>query len=316
MASKTKTNKNILFYKQWTEETARQWLEKIFNSYDVNKDGFLERSEVNDWRKKTTHPKFYKPFASDDEWKEYLKVTFGIDLGAGDAKITLEQLFQIQKAVDAKAQYLGGNTLFTDIWHMLDLGVISDPGLVPHVVLRSKCSRCGEKKRLLDFRGVTADVRGQGGQWLKSDQERICVDCEPEQAFSSISRSFELNGVDFEYKFLWVPPVPGSTERKELTKLFVDGSLVGHVDYQEEGRNYVARTFFDRKPVKVVTYFPLGETLPRETPVGDVQKEAKAYFTALAKRCGTNSHELALILSDLFLFPNPYQVADIFGLDE
>jgi Ca2+-binding EF-hand superfamily protein len=316
MASKTKTNKNILFYKQWTEETARLWLEKIFNSYDVNKDGFLERSEVNDWRQKTTHPKFYKPFATDDEWKEYLKVSFGLDLGAGDAKITLEQLFQIQKAVDQKAQYLGGNTLFTDIWHMLDLGVISDSGLVPHVVLRSKCSRCGEKKRLLDFRGVTADVRGQGGQWLKSDQERICVDCEAEQAFKSISRSFELNGIEVEYKFLWVPPAQGATERKEITKLFIDGSLVGHVDYQEEGRNYVARTFFDRKPVKVVTYFQLGDPLPRETLVGDVQKEAKAYFTALAKRAGTNTHELALILSDLFLFPNPYQVADIFGLDE
>lgn len=65
MAS-TKTNKNILFYKKWDEETAKAWLKKIFDHYDVNNDGFLERSEVNDWRKKTTHPKFFEPFEDDD----------------------------------------------------------------------------------------------------------------------------------------------------------------------------------------------------------------------------------------------------------
>lgn len=65
MAS-AKTNKNILFYKKWDEETAKAWLKKIFDHYDVNNDGFLERSEVNDWRKKTTHPKFFEPFEDDD----------------------------------------------------------------------------------------------------------------------------------------------------------------------------------------------------------------------------------------------------------
>jgi hypothetical protein len=82
------------------------------------------------------------------EWKQYLKVHFGVDLGEGPAKISLEQLFTIQKAQDSKAQYLGGNTLFTDIVHMLDLGVISDAGMVKHVVLKSKCSRCGDYKKL------------------------------------------------------------------------------------------------------------------------------------------------------------------------
>jgi hypothetical protein len=319
MASKgavVKTNKNILFYKKWDEATAKVWLKKIFDHYDKNKDGTLERAEVNDWRQKTTHPKFYTPFATDDEWKDYLKVNFGIDLGAGEAKITLEQLFAIQKSVDNKASYLGGNTLFTDIWHMLDLEVIGDAELVPHVTLKSKCSRCGDRKRLIDFRGVTADVRGQGGQWLKSDQERICIDCEAEQAFKTITRYFDLHGVEFEYKFMWVPPAPGASERKEITRLYVDGLLVGHVDYQEEGRNYVARSFFDKKPVKIVTYFPLADPLPKEQWVGEVRAEAKTYFSNLAKRSGTDSHQLALILSDLFLFPNPYQVADIFGLDE
>jgi len=163
-------------------------------------------------------------------------------------------------------------------------------------------------------------VRGQGGQWLKADQDRICIDCESEQAFKSITRYFTLNDVEFEYKFLWVPSTapagaPGG-DRKEITRLFVDGLLVGHVDYQEEGRNYVARTFFDKKPVKLVTHFPLADPVPQESYVGDVRKEAKAYFTALAKRAGTDTHQLALILSDLFLFPNPYQVADIFGLDD
>jgi len=62
----SKTNKNILFYKKWDETTAKAWLAKIFDTYDVNKDGFLERSEINDWRKKTTHPKFYQPFESDE----------------------------------------------------------------------------------------------------------------------------------------------------------------------------------------------------------------------------------------------------------
>jgi len=314
----SKTNKNILFYQKWDEETAKQWLKKIFDTYDVNKDGVLERSEINDWRQKTTHPKYYAPFASDDEWKEYLKVNFGVDLGDGPAKITVEQLFQIQKAQDAKAQYLGGNTLFTDIWHMLDLGVISDPGLVPQVKLISKCSRCGEKKRLLHFRGVTADVRGEGGQWLKSDQDRVCVECEAEAHLKQITRYFSLNGVDFEYRFSWQPPAAAGAvaDRREITRLYVEGALVGRIVYQEEGRNYVARTFFDEKPVKVVQFFALADTKAREEFVGAVREEAKAYFTGLAKRCGTNAHDLALILSDLFLFPNPYQVGDIFGIDE
>jgi len=199
---------------------------------------------------------------------------------------------------------------------MLDRGVIStkDTGLVPHVVLLSKCSRCGEKKRLIEFRGVSADVRGQGGQWLKPDTERVCVECEAEQNLKTITRYFELNGVEFEYRFAWSTPGAGG-ERREITRLLIDGSIVGRVDLQEEGRNYVARTFFDEKPVKVVAYFALGDEKPRETFPGDTRKEARAYFDSLSKRCGTNAHDLALILSDLFLFSSPYVVADIFGID-
>jgi hypothetical protein len=308
----SKTNKNILFYQKWNEETAKQWLKKIFDHYDANKDGSLERSEVNDWRKKTTHARDYHPFESDEEWKEYLKVHFGIDLGA-DAKITLEQLFAIQKAQDSKAQYLGGNTLFTDIWHMLDLGVVGDSSLVPHVVIKSKCCRCGQSKRLIEFRGVAADVKGQGGQWMKPDTERVCIECEPEQHYKTITRAFELNGVDFVYKFMWNPP-PG--EKKEITRLYVDGALVGHIEYREEGRNYAARTYFDGKPVKSVAYFALDDSVPREKIMEEKNKEdARLYFNNLAKRTGTNAKDLALILSDLFLFPNPFQVADIFALD-
>jgi len=318
MAS-TKTNKNLLFYKKWDEETAKKWLKKIFDHYDANHDGFLERSEVNDWRKKTTHPKDYHPFESDAEWKEYIKVHFGIDLGE-QAKITFEQLFSLQKAQDSKAQYLGGNTLFTDIWHMLDLGVIRDDSLVPHVIIKSKCSRCGVNKRLIDFRGVAADVKGQGGQWTKPDTERVCIECEPEQHLKSISRSFELNGIEFVYKFAWTPapavPLPGGSERKEITRLFVDGALVGRVVYQEEGRNYVARTFFDEKPVKSIAYFPLDDQGIHQKFVEEKNKtEAKQYFESLAKRTGTSVNDLALILSDLFLFPSPYVVSDIFALD-
>jgi len=309
----SKTNKNALFYQKWNEETAKTYLKKIFDTYDVNKDGALERSEINDWRKKTTHPKDYQPFESDQEWKEYLKVHFGVDLGA-EAKITLEQLFQIQKVLDSKAQYLGGNTLFTDIYHMFDLGVISDAGLVKHVVIKSKCSRCGQSKRLIDFRGVAADVRGQGGQWLKPDTERVCIDCEAEQQYKTITRTFEINGVQFEYKFLWMPP---PAEKKEITRLYVDGALVGRVEYREEGRNYVAKTFFDNKPVKNVAYFALDDPQPREQFIAATTKaEARAYFEQLAKRTETTSKELALILSDLFLFPNPYIVSDIFALED
>jgi hypothetical protein len=308
----SKSNKNALFYSKWNEETAKLWLKKIFEHYDANKDGTLERSEVNDWRKKTTHPKDYHPFESDDEWKEYLKVHFGIDLGA-EAKISLEQLFSIQKAQDTKAQFLGGNTLFTDIWHMLDLGVISDASLVPHVIIRSRCSRCFKSKRLIEFRGVAADVKGQGGQWMKPDTERVCVDCEAEQHYKTITRSFELNGIEFVYKFLWLAP---PAEKKEITRLYIDGAVVGSIEYREEGRNYVAKTFFDGKPVKSVAYLALDDTVPREKIVEEKNRqEARQYFESLAKRTGTNVKDLALILSDLFLFPNPFQVADIFALD-
>jgi hypothetical protein len=310
--STDKSNKNVLFYKKWNEETAKAYLKKIFDYYDANKDGTLERSEVNDWRKKTTHPKEYRPFDSDDEWKEYLKVSFGVDLGT-EAKVTFDQLFAIYKAQDSKAAYLGGNTLFTDLWHMLDQGVISDPSLVPHVVIKSKCSRCGQNKRLIDYRGVAADVRGQGGQWLKPDTDRVCIDCESEQNYKTITRSFELNGVAFVYKYLWTQP---PSEKKENTRLYVDGALVGRIEYREEGANYVAKTFFDQKPVKSVSYFALDDPVPREKFVEESTKqEARAYFASLAKRTGTSVNDLALILSDLFLFPNPYQVSDIFALD-
>jgi len=202
---------------------------------------------------------------------------------------------------------------------------ITDAGLVPHVTLKSTCSRCGERKKLIDFRGVSTDVRGQGGQWLKADTERVCIDCEGESHLKTITRYFTLNDIEFVYKFAWQPPpastganaaAPAQSERREITRIFVDGSLVGRIDYREEGRNYVARTYFDEKAVKIVAYFALGDEKPRETFLGDTRKEAKAYFNSLAKRCNTNTHQLALILSDLFLFPNPYQVSDIFGLDE
>jgi len=315
----SKLNKNFLFYRAWNEETAKLWLKKVFDTYDVNKDGFLERSEINDWRKKTTHPKDYRPFESDAEWKEYIKVHFGVELG-DVPKITFEQLFAIQKAQDAKSQYLGGNTLFTDLWHMLDLGVISDSSLVPHVVIKSKCSRCGESKRLIDYRGVAADVKGQGGQWLKPDTDRVCIECETEQHLKSITRTFELNGIEFVYKFLWTPAPPGPsvgvTERKEITRLYVDGNLVGRIDYREEGPNYVARTFFDEKPVKSVAYFALDDKEPREKIIEEKNKDdARKYFGNLAKRTGTTPKDLALILSDLFLFPTPYQVNDIFAIE-
>jgi len=202
---------------------------------------------------------------------------------------------------------------------MLDLGVISDAGLVPHVTIKSKCSRCGNLKRLIDFRGVTADVKGQGGQWLKPDTERVCIDCEAEQNLKSVTRYFSLNGIEFVYKFLWTPapaaPLPGVQERREITRLYVDGSLVGRIDYQEEGRNYVARTYFDEKPVKSVSYFPLADPQPTETFVNEAARaEAKHYFETLAKRAETSVDNLALILSDLFLFPNPFQVGDIFAI--
>jgi len=315
----SKANKNVLFYERWDEETAKSWLAKIFKTYDVNGDGQLERSEINDWRKKTTHPRDFRPFETDDEWKEYVKVHFGIELA--EAKITLEQLFAIQKAQDVKAQYLGGNTLFTDIWHMLDLGVISDPTLVPHVIIKSKCSRCGEQKRLLDFRGVAADVKGQGGQWMKPDSDRVCIDCESEAHLKTITRYFEINGVEFVYKFAWSPLPPGAlptaVEKKEITRLYIDGSLVGRIDYTEEGRNYVARTYFDGKPVKLVVFFALDDKNPRTKIVEEANKaEAKRYFESLAKRTGFSVSDLALTLSELFLFPNPYQVSDIFALED
>lgn len=227
----------------------------------------------------------------------------------------MDQLFEIQRIVDSKAMYVGGNTLFTDIWHMLDNGAIGDESLVPHVVLRSKCSRCGALKKMVDFRGITTDVHGEGGQWMKPDSERVCIDCEGEAHMQTISRHFELNGVAFVYQFSFTKNAEDGTAR-EVTKLFVDGGLVGRIDYREEGRSYVARTFFDEKPVKLVTYFPLVDNKPTETFLGDARKEAHDYFERLAKRAGSNANDLALILSDMFLFPNPYQVADIFGLDE
>ena len=254
------------------------------------------------------------------EWREYIKVHFGVDLGE-NPKITFEQLWTIQKQMDQKAQYLGGNTLFTDLWHMLDLGVISDDSLVPHVVIKSKCSRCGLSKRLIDFRGVAADVMGQGGLWLKPDTERICIVCEAEQHLKTITRTFELNGIEFVYKFAWTPAppaaVPGASERKEITRLFVDGGLVGRIEYREEGPNYVARTFFDEKPVKSVAYFALDDKAPREKIIEQKNKEdARSYFESLAKRAGTTPKDLALVLSDLFLFPTPYQVNDIFAIED
>ena len=91
--------------------------------------------------------------------------------------------------------------------------------------------------------------------------------------------------------------MPPPAEKKEITRLYVDGALVGRVEYREEGRNYVAKTYFDNKPVKNVAYFALDDPKPREQFIEATTKaEARAYFEQLAKRTETTSKELALIL--------------------
>jgi hypothetical protein len=301
-------NKLILFYDKWDENQAKLWLKKIFDTYDKNGDGHLERSEINDWRQKTTHPKDFRPLTDDKEWADYLFTSFGIKLEK--PMITLEQLFEIQKIVDAKAQYLGGNTLFTDIWHMLDLGIINDPQLVPHVVLRSKCRICGEAKKMIDFRGITHDARGDG-QWSKSDNERVCIDCEEESAYKTVTRFFDLNGVKFKFRFSFVRD---AMTAHEVTKLFVDDEVVGGIDFREEGPHFLAKAYFKGKKGKTTSLFALKDPEPVVEDVPEVQKAAFEYYSQLAARSKVSVTQLTLILGDMFLFPNPDQVADIFGL--
>jgi hypothetical protein len=64
-------------------------------------------------------------------------------------------------------------------------------------------------------------------------------------------------------------------------------------------------------------FFALDDKVPRTKIVEEANKvEAKKYFEGLAKRTGFSVNDLALTLSELFLFPNPYQVSDIFALED
>ena len=306
---KGEMNKLALFYENWDADQAKKWMEKIFNTWDKNGDGFLERSEINHWRELTTHKSDFIPFESDEAWIEYLKTNFGLELS--EAKISLDQLFEIQKQVDAAAAYLGGNTLFTDIWHMLDKGIISDEQLVPHVVLKSECSVCKQMKPMIAFRGITHDARGDG-QWSKPDNERACIDCEEDSKYKVVSRYFELNGVNFRFKFSFFSEGKNS---HEVTKLYVDDELVGGIDYRGDGVNFAAKTYYKDNMVKTTSFFSLLEKEAVEKVEAESANEASKYLSELAEKCKVNMNQLVLILGDMFLFSNPDQVADIFGLD-
>eukprot|EP01128_Nolandella_sp_AFSM9_P005277 TRINITY_DN251_c0_g1_i2.p1 TRINITY_DN251_c0_g1~~TRINITY_DN251_c0_g1_i2.p1 ORF type:complete len:329 (+),score=121.12 TRINITY_DN251_c0_g1_i2:284-1270(+) len=302
-------NKLTLFYEKWDADKAKAWMKKIFQVWDTNDDGFLERSEINRWRELTTHKSDFHPFESDEDWVEYLKVNFGVELE--EPKITLDQLFEIQKEVDQRALFLGGNSLFSDLWHMLDQGLIKDDQLVPHVVLKSECCICRKLKTMVNFRGITHDVRGDG-QWSKPDTERVCIDCEEDSKYKVVSRHFELADIPFKFKFSFLTEGKNS---HEVTKLYVDGELVGGIDYKGDGTNFAAKTYFKDKKVKTTSFFSLIDDEAQEKVDPEAGAFANKYFTELADRAKLSVNDLTLVLGDMFLFSNPDQVADIFFLE-
>lgn len=310
-------------------------MEKIFKTWDKNGDGFLERSEINHWRELTTHPSDFVPFDTDEEWIEYLKNNFGLELS--QPKISLDQLFevlfsstpnrflilQIQKQVDAAATYLGGNTLFTDIWHMLDKGIISDDQLVPHVVLKSECSICKKKKPMIDFRGITHDARGDG-QWSKPDNERSCIDCEDDSKYRTVSRYFELNDVNFRVPALSfslstlsnfsssssLSSLRARTATKSRSFSWMVHShescvteradeLVGGLDYRGDGVNFAAKSYYKDKKVKTTSFFSLLQKEVAEKVEKENAEEASKFFSSLAEKCKVTTNQLVLILGDM-----------------